>query len=182
MRWNVSPDALNVPAERVFVMEPLVEGTAAPGNTNRNIPVVVAEVRERIRAIVREHSVSVDGVTTPHRKIGPLADYAAAVRGARLTNEELDAAAAAADAGATHLLVPTILEWTAMRTDDPIGTFILPHNAVALDLRLMQLRPPALVGEVVFRNRARLTLNQSPMRLLDNHFRRALLHLVSGRM
>jgi hypothetical protein len=45
----------------------------------------------------------------------------------------------------------------------------------------MQLQPPAVVGDVVFKNRATLTLNQSPLKLLDGSFRSLVLQLVSGR-
>ena len=182
IRWSRSPDASGVPrAFPVFVMEPLVEGSAGPGNAGRNIPAVKRQVRERILTITSERSTVVDVVVTPHRRIPALASYPAAIGGARLTAEELDAANAAFEDGATHLLVPTILQWTAMRTDDPLGAFLVPHNQIAIDLRLMRLQPPALVGDVVFKNRARLTLNQSPMKLLDGSFRDVVLQLVSGR-
>jgi len=162
-------------------MEPLVEGTAAPGNVGRNIPAVKQQVRERIRTIISERSTVVDVVVTPHQRIPALDSYPAAIGGARLTAEELDAANAALVAGATHLLVATVLEWTVMRTDDPLGAFVMPHDQVVIDLRLMRLQPPALVGDVVFKKRARLTLNQSPMKLLDGSFRDVVLQLVSGR-
>ena len=102
-------------------MEPLVEGTAAPGNVGRNIPAVKQQVRERIRTIISERSTVVDVVVTPHQRIPALDSYPAAIGGARLTAEELDAANAALVAGATHLLVATVLEWTVMRTDDPLS-------------------------------------------------------------
>ena len=182
IRWNRGLDPPGVPAMgRVCVMEPLVEGSAAPGNVGRNISVVKQEVRERLLAIVSEHSAVVDVVVTPHGRIPALASYPAALSGARLTSEELDAANAAFEVGATHLLVPTILQWTVMRTDDLFGAFILSHNQIAIDFRLMQLQPPALVGDVIFKNRARLTLNQPPMQLLDGSVRRVVLQLAFGR-
>ncbi len=67
-----------------------------------------------------------------------------------------------------------------MRTDDPIGAFILPHNSVAMTLRLMRLQAPVLSGHVSFKNRARLTLNKPADRLLDGRFRDIVLGLVSG--
>ena len=67
-----------------------------------------------------------------------------------------------------------------MRTDDPIGTLTLPRNSITLTLRLMRLQPPALVGQVTFRNRAHLTLNQQALGLLDGRFREVTLRLVSG--
>jgi len=39
----------------------------------------------------------------------------------------------------------------------------------------MRLQSPELVGDVVFKNRARLTLNQAPMHLLGGSFRRVVL-------
>jgi hypothetical protein len=68
-----------------------------------------------------------------------------------------------------------------MRTDDPLGALFQAHNQIAIDLRLMRLQPPAVVGDITFKNRARVTLNQSPMQLLDGNFRHAVLQLVSGR-
>jgi hypothetical protein len=95
------------------------------------------------------------------------------------TTEEINAASHALQRGATHLLVPTITEWRQMRTDDPIGALTIPPNSVSLTLRLMRLEPPALVGQVTFRNRAHLTLNQRAIRLLNDRFREAVLRLVS---
>ena len=67
-----------------------------------------------------------------------------------------------------------------MRTDDPIGALIVPHNSVTLTLRLMRLQRPALAGRVTFQNRARLTLNQPVSRLLNARFREVPFQLVSG--
>jgi hypothetical protein len=44
----------------------------------------------------------------------------------------------------------------------------------------MRLLSAAIVGDVIFNNRARLTLNHAPMRLLDGSFRRVVLQLVSA--
>jgi hypothetical protein len=145
------------------------------------MPAVKQQVRERLLTLISERSTVIDGVMTPHQRIPALAGYPAAIDGARLTEEELDAARVALQGGATHLLVPTILQWTVMRTDDPLGMFIVPHTQIGIELRLMRLQPPARVGDVVFQNRARLTLNKSPMKLLDDSFRGVVLQLVSGR-
>jgi hypothetical protein len=56
----------------------------------------------------------------------------------------------------------------------------MPRNRVTVTLRLMRLQPPALVGRVTFRNRARLTLNQQAMRLLNERFREVTRQLASG--
>ena len=42
----------------------------------------------------------------------------------------------------------------------------------------MRLQPPALAGRVVFRNQARLTVNQSADRLLTDRFDNVVLQLV----
>jgi len=182
IRWNRSPDATGSLAPSVFVMEPLINGSAAPGNAGRDFPVVKRQVRERLLTIVSQRSTVVNAVVTPYRRVPAPAGYPDAIGGARVTEEERDAAKAALASGATHLLIPTILEWTEMRTDDPLGALILPHTHVAIELRLMRLQQrPALAGDVVFKNRARLTLNQSPMKLLDDSFRAVVLQLVSGR-
>jgi hypothetical protein len=162
-------------------MEPLIEGSAAPGNAGRNFPAVRQEVRQRLLAIISERSTVVDAVVTPYRRISAPADYPKALDGSRVTAEELDAASAALEGGATHWLVPAILRSTVMRTDDPLGAFLGPHTHIAIELRLMRLQLPALMGDVVFENRPRLTLNQSPMKLLDGSFRGVVLQLVSGR-
>jgi hypothetical protein len=94
--------------------------------------------------------------------------------------EEVNAASRAYQRGATHLVVPIITEWKEMRTDDPIGAFILPHNRITVTLRLMHLQPPALVGSVTFKNRASLTLNQAAARLLNDRFRQLVRYLLSG--
>jgi hypothetical protein len=148
----------------------------------RNFPAVRQEVLARVLAILRERSGAVDVVGgASHTRNRALASYPAAVGGGRLTTEELNAADAALENGAAELLVPTILEWTEMRTDDPIGIFTTAHNRIAIDLRLMRLTPPALAAHAVFRNRARLTLNQSAARLLDDKFRKVVLEMVYGR-
>jgi hypothetical protein len=41
-------------------MEPIVEGTASPGNVGRNFPAVRQEVRARIVATVRERLTTLD--------------------------------------------------------------------------------------------------------------------------
>ncbi|HVH28359.1 MAG TPA: hypothetical protein VM818_16455 [Vicinamibacterales bacterium] len=183
VRWNPTLDPFKAPASGpVFVMEPMVEGTASPGNVGRNFPAGRQEVLARVLSILREQSAAVDVAGgASHGRNRALASYPAAVGGGGLTTEELDAANAAFENGAAELLVPTILEWTEMRTDDPIGIFTTAHNRIAIDLRLMRLRPPGLAAHAVFRNRARLTLNQSAARLLDDNFRIVVLKMVSGR-
>jgi hypothetical protein len=162
-------------------MEPIVEGTASPGNVGRNFPAVRQEVRARIVATVRERLTTLDlADAPPHLRVQALASYPAALGDEVVTAEELDAANVAFEQGATHLIAPTILEWTEMRADDPIGALATSHNRITIDLRLMQLEPPALLAHVVFRNRARLTLNQPASRLLDESFRNVVLQLVSG--
>jgi len=182
IRWNRPVDVPGVlAADQLFVMEPIVEGGATPGNVGRNIPAVRQQVHERIVSVASERATVIDVVITPNRRIPALAGYPAALGGVRPTLEELDAANAAFGDGASYLLIPTILQWTVMRTDDPLGAFILPHNQIAIELRLMRLQPSAIVGDVIFKNRAHLTLNQSPSQLLDGSFRRVALQLVSGR-
>jgi hypothetical protein len=138
------------PTAVVFVMAPIVEGSASPGNVGRDFVAIKADVASKIISVVRE----------------------------RFPRAEL--AQSGWPAGATHLLVPTITEWKEMRTDDPLGALILPHNSITITLRLMRLQPPPLVGEVTFHNRARLTSNRTAIRLLDERFRQAVLLLLAG--
>jgi len=83
---------------------------------------------------------------------------------------ELVHAAPARECAADYLLVPTIEQWNQNRTDDPIGAFVSPKNRIAISLRLMRLREPAVESCVRFTNRARVTVNQSAARLLNNDF------------
>ena len=162
-------------------MEPLVAGTASPGNVGRDFVAIRADVTSRILSTVRQRfpqALLVNGRPLNHR--ATLAGYEFATGEAVVAREEIIAAEQALERGATHLLVPTITEWRQMRTDDPIGALTTPHNSVTLTLRLMRLQPPALAGRVAFQNRARLTLNQPPIRLLNERFRQVILRLVSG--
>src|SRR5262249_60201941 len=85
IHWNRLVDTPAVLEQfAVFVMEPLVEGSAAPGNVGRNMPVVQPEVRERPVAIISERSTVVDVVVTSPRSIPALARYPAAMSGAKL--------------------------------------------------------------------------------------------------
>jgi len=134
-------------------MEPLVADHAPRGNVGLDMAAVRSTVALRILEVVRER-----------------------FPGAELVESEQKAD----QRGATHLLVPIITEWKEMRTDDPVGGLILPHNSVSVTLRLMQLPPRAVAGEVIFSNHARLTLNQRAYRLLDNRFREVLTRLIAG--
>lgn len=167
----------------VFVMEPVVVGTASPGNIGRDFTAIKRTVATRILTIVRERLPGAEMVEVgPLAPIRPFPGYATAAGEEGDTMEEFRAANLAYQRGATHLLVPMITEWKEMRTDDPIGALTVPHNSITLTLRLMRLQPPALAGRVIFKNRARLTLNQQAARLLDDRFRRVVLELVSGRV
>jgi hypothetical protein len=181
VRWEHPPMAAAVPsAGPIFVMEPLIVGTASPGNVGRDFAAIKAGVVTRIVSIVRERFPRTEIAGSRALAATPLpAEYRFAA-GEPVTAEEANAAGQALRRGATHLVVPTILEWTQMRTDDPIGVLTLPRNSITLTLRLMRLQPPALVGQVTFRNRAHLTLNQQALRLLDGRFREVTLRLVSG--
>jgi hypothetical protein len=176
---SAGPDA--VPAGGgLVVMLPLLPAGGNTGNIGRDLVSVRAAVGARILDVVREREPR--AVTVPD--VAPLAvplprGYEDAA-GIAFTGEERHAASWAYQQGATHVLVPTITEWRETRTDDPIGALIVPHNSVAITLRLMRLDPPAVVGQVTFRNRARLTLNQRALRLLDDRFRTVLLQLLAG--
>lgn len=163
----------------VLVMEPLVGGTASPGNVARDFAAIRSTVSARILATVKEAvpSARMAAARGPASAVPP--GYAAATGESWITSEELAAASDGYRAGATHLLVPVIVEWRQMRTDDPIGVFTVDGNRVTIMLRLMGLEPPTLAGRVTFSNRARLTLNQPAARLLDARFRDAIRRLVS---
>ena len=110
----------------------------------------------------------------------PMKPYIDAIAPDRTTAEELNAAGYALQHGGTHLLVPTITEWREMRTDDPVGALIPLHDGIAITFRLVRLNPPAVEGHVTFENHARVTVNRSAVRLLNDEFRRTVLRLVSG--
>jgi len=182
VQWNHPLVASGLPpAGPVFVMEPAIAGTASPGNIGRDFSSIKRTVLARLLAIVKERHPGAevaeggpDGATQMLRGYGTAAGDTGASR------EEFDAASRAYELGASHLLVPQITEWTEMRTDDPFGAFLGPHNRITVTLRLMRLQPPAVVGVATFRNRARLTLNQPAAGLLNDRFRRVVLRLMSG--
>jgi hypothetical protein len=181
-QWDRQPQPAALPsAGPVFVMEPIVIGSASPGNSGRDFAAINAKVTERILSIVQERfprAQVADSRPSPIFVSSPA--YQLATGENFVTAEETNAASDAVRRGATHLLVPSITEWTQMRTDDPIGAFILPHNRITLVLRLMRLDPPALAGRVTFSNRASLTLNQEAARLMNERFRQAVLRLLAG--
>jgi hypothetical protein len=182
VRWDHPVVVSMVPsAGPIFVMEPLIAGTASPGNVGRDFAAIKAGVVTRIVSIVRERFPRTEVADSRAPAGTPMpAGYRLATGEPAVTAEELNAAGQAWHRGATQLLVPTITEWRQMRTDDPIGALTLPRNSITVTLRLMRLEPPVLIGQVTFRNRAHLTLNQPAIRLLDDRFREATLRLVSG--
>jgi len=178
--WNLAPVGTAAPTNGpVFVLAPVVR-PSEPGNVGRDFAVIRAAVADRILAIVRQRFPTAQ-LAAARPVPGIRYDlYRRAVGEPVVSVDEMNAAASALRAGATHLLVPTISEWKAMHTDDPVGAAILPHNSVTLSLRLMQLEPPAVAGRVTFHNQARLTLNQSAIGLLDGEFQRATLKLIAN--
>jgi hypothetical protein len=164
---------------RIFVMEPLVENRATShSNIGVDVETIGAIVANRLLAVVRERNPDAEIAASARRTPANLPEYMKAMGGAVLPDER-NAASFALQHGAAYLLVPTIVEWREMRTDDPIGAFILPHNRIIIALRLMRLQPPAIVSRVTFRNQSRLTLNQRAKRLLGDDFRKAVLGLLS---
>src|SRR4051794_18769551 len=139
-------------AGRVFVMAPIWRANES-GNVGRDFRTIGAEVTARILAIVRERCPESQIAEMPPRdpRRG-LPGYPRTVDAETVTTEELNAASHAYEQGAAYLLVPTITEWKEMRTGDPIGAFILPHNSVAMTLRLMRLQAPFDSQRAVYRN------------------------------
>jgi hypothetical protein len=178
--WNQAPDRGTAPSKGpVFVLQPIVLPNE-PGNVGRDFGAIRTMVTDRILAIVKERFPNAQlAVNRPAPGIR-YDLYSAAVGEPVVSVDEMNGAASARRAGATHLLVPTISEWKEMRTDDPVGAVILPHNSVTLSLRLMQLEPPALAGRLTFHNQARLTLNQAALGLLDAEFQRVILKLIAN--
>jgi hypothetical protein len=182
VQWTQPVVAAHPPAcGSVLVMEPLWRATA-PGNVGRDVRGVTAMLSVRILGIVREEIRAAETIDDPLGQPGPaLPAYPRTLDdGSTVPVQELNAARAAYKRGAACLLVPTVLDWRQMRTDDPVGAFLVGHNRIAVDLRLMQLQPPLMLRRVVFRNHARLTLNQPVDRLLNGAFRTAVLRLVTG--
>lgn len=180
MTWNQAPARGVSPLKGpVFVLLPIVVPNE-PGNVGRDFGAIRTMVADRLLAIVKQRFPDAQlavGQVVPGIRYDR---YRAAAGEPVVSVDEMNGAAGALRAGATHLLVPTISEWKEMRTDDPVGAVILPHNSVTLSLRLMQLEPPALAGRVTFHNQARLTLNQHALGLLDAEFQRATLKLIAS--
>jgi len=168
------------PTGPVFVLEPIVVGTASPGNVGRDFVAIRQEVAQLVLAVVQERFPDAKVVAPPPFAGVTMPLYALATGEPLVSVEERAGASQALHEGASHLLVPTITEWTEMRADDPIGALIGPHSRVTVTLRLIRLDPPALSGSVTFHNRARLTLNQHAARLLDDEFKGAIRQLVGG--
>jgi hypothetical protein len=162
-------------------MEPVWRSSES-GNSSRDFRGINTEVVSRILTIVRERFPTAEAAASgPPGAARAMPGYPLTVGDdGAVSTEELNASSWARERGAAYLLVPTIREWREMRTDDPVGAFILPHNRIALTLRLMRLQPPGLAGRAEFTNRARLTLNQPADRLLDDRFREVVLRLVSS--
>jgi hypothetical protein len=162
-------------------MPPVIGASLATGNVGRNVSDIERAVAARLLTIVQERDPEARlADATGRTPYVPMKAYIDAVAPARTTAEELDSAGFARQHGGTHLLVPTIVEWREMRTDDPIGALISPHESVVVAVRLVRLDPPAVEGQVTFRNHARVTVNRSAESLLDDEFRRAVLRLVGG--
>ena len=167
------------PPAHVFVMPPAVTGSPATGNIGRNFFDIERVVANRLLAVVQERDPgAMMADTTGQTAFLPMARYIDAVAPSRTTRNEISAAGFALQHGGTHLLVPTIIEWREMRTDDPIGALLPPHNRVVIALRLVRLDPLAVEGGVTFRNQSRVTVNQSADRLLNEDFRRTVLRLL----
>jgi len=166
----------------VFVMEPAVQNIGPPGNVARNLPAVRQQLLGRILAIVRESFPAAQAVEPGDQTDArPLPGYPVVGRQVAAW-VELDAARRAYERGANFLLVPDIVDWKESRTDDPIGVFTAPHDAITVTLRLMALRPPALAGSVTFSNRDRTTLNRPAIHLLNDRFRQVVLQLLAGHL
>jgi hypothetical protein len=155
----VSPQPPRTDVTSIAVLEPLVDATAKPGNAGRDFAAITTLVGSRTLAIVRERFPAAE-----------LLDAQGMGQGLDLARQH----------GATHLLVPVITEWRQMRTDDPIGALILPHNRITIELRLLRVYPTAPVRGATFHNSAHITVNQPAARLLDAKFRRILLGLLSA--
>jgi len=165
----------------VFVMWPMTGPASLGGNVGVDSQDLLPIVANRILAVVRERCPN--GELVPPSTLvsfSPIPGYPAVIEGIEVSADEQRAAATARERGATFLLVPTILQWKQVRTDDPIGALLSPHNQVSLSVTLMRLEHPVAAGKVLFRNHSRITLNQSAVRLLDKEFRSALRGLLWG--
>jgi hypothetical protein len=177
--WDVRPAP--IPSMHVFVMPAMSEGTPATGNAGRDFRQVEHLVTDRILAIVHERDSSA-AVTeaSPATVFQPMATYVAAMAPTRVAREEIEAAGFARAHQATHLLVPMIIEWRQMRTDDPIGALVGPHDGLTIGLRLVQVDTPVVAGRVTFRNNSHITANQPAERLLGDSFRKTVLQLLGS--
>jgi len=168
------------PASRVLIMPAFVVGTARPGNAGRDFPAIQAELTATLLSAVRSRFPDSALARIDLPIAFPVAAYRSVMPAGWFNPDELHAVSDAYQQRAAFLLVPAITEWTEMRTDDPIGTFIPPHSSVTIDLRLMRLQPPALAAETSFHHRARLTLNRKAMHLVDDRFRQTVLRLFGA--
>jgi len=78
------------------------------------------------------------------------------------------------------VLGATIVQWKQMRTDDPIGAVILPHNSIVITRRVMGRKGVSGVQTATYKRQARLTLNQPAERLLGEDFSKAIRTLLSS--
>jgi hypothetical protein len=168
----------------VVVIPPAIQVVMSRGNVGRDMLAVRHTVAAKLLEIVRQWEPSArlfDAAPISSGPIAPPVSRSPMASGA-IAPEESHAMVWAFEQGATHLLVPTITEWRQMRTDDPIGAVASGHNRVTVLLRLIPVQQPRRPAcEVVFTNRARLTLNQHVERLLDGHFRATVRQLLSCR-
>ena len=162
-------------------MPPAAEGSPATGNIGRNFTDVEQTVATRLLTISRERDAgAMMADQTGQTPFLPMAAYMDGVAPARTTRSELNAAGFDLQHGGTHLLVPTIIEWREIRTDDPIGALLPPHDGVVIALRLVRLEPPKVEGSVTFKNHSRVTVNQSADKLLNGDFRQTVLRLLGS--
>ena len=107
VRWEHPPVAAAVPsAGPIFVMEPLIVGTASPGNVGRDFAAIKAGVVTRIVSIVRERFPRTEIADSRALAATPLPAGYRLATGEPVTAEEANAAGQALRRGATHLVVP----------------------------------------------------------------------------
>jgi hypothetical protein len=167
-------------ATHLFVMPAASAQNSMTGNVGVSFADAQRLIDDKLLATAREKDpaatlADIQG-TTPYQPMDP---YVAAAAPARVTSGELNAAGYARAHGGTHLLVPTIIQWRQMRSDDPIGGVLQPHNSVVIELRLVRLDPVATEGDVTFTNLARFTGNQSASWLLDDQFTKVVKRLIA---
>ena len=161
-------------------MEPIWRANES-GNIGRDFRVINAEVTTRILAIVRERfpesEIAETGPRDP-RRVLPGYPVTVDAEGSRQKNST--PRAGRMSTGRPTCSFPQSPSGKRCGQTIRLGRSSCPHNSVGMTLRLMRLQAPFQSERVVFKNRARFTLNQRADRPIERPLPDVVLGLVSG--